>query len=109
MLITQGLQNHILLNVFEIFLDFYLTAKTLRAQRKFDGVLMTYYFIFLGVHLGGFFETTPPIFKKSIQKRTLKDRHLKNSFKIRATTGYSTIKSKLEYKQGSLYFKVPCL
>ena len=51
------------INVLRIF--FNLTAKMLRAQRNFDGVLMTYYFIFLGVHLGGFFESTPPICKKA--------------------------------------------
>ncbi|WP_455160968.1 hypothetical protein, partial [Treponema lecithinolyticum] len=35
---------------------FYLTAKMLRAQRNFDGVLIAYSFIFLGVPcgLGGF-------------------------------------------------------
>ena len=39
---------------------FNLTPKILRVQRNFDGVLMTYSFIFLGVPcgLGGFFNLT---------------------------------------------------
>ena len=41
----------------------------LRAQRNFDGVLIAYSFIFLGVPCGlcGFIESTPGICKKAIQ------------------------------------------